>query len=191
MKATFLLIFGVAIVAIAAGCNTAPSATDLLPGPYGPPYLLISERLEDKVAERCYGILYGGVEPGEEVCFHVLVLSKARPWPQLSPEENAKEVMKLQRAGKGWDLLGTLRLGDEAHELTSTYCKGAAPTLRCEWAHVLAVRKEQVVLRITRTDHVSTSSLADANAKNPFKYFSESSFLQAEAILASWQTGGR
>lgn len=178
----FFLILVVAVGTLAVGCNTAPSASDLLPGPYGPPYLLISERLEDKVAERCYGILYGGVEPGEEVCFHVLLLSN---------ESDAKQVMKFQRGVKGWDFFRTIRLGDEAHEFTSTYCKGVAPTLKCKWEHVLSVRKGQAVLRIHRTDDGLASSQTDANTKNPFKFFRESSFLQAEAILASWQTGGR
>jgi len=171
-----ILGIGALLSTIVLGCNAAPSASTLLPDEYGPPYLLISERLDDMVAERCYGVLYGGVQTAGEVCYHVLVMLNS---------EDARGVIALQRGVKGWNLLGTPRLGEEAHEMTATYCTGDAPNLDCEWVHYLSVREGQAILMITRSDEGYATSMAEAESSVLFKFFSESAFLQAESILAS------
>ena len=167
-------------IAIIVGCDRGPSTMRLLPGPPGPPYLLLGERSEDKagyhIEESCYGILYGGVEPDGEVCFHIMI----------HPDVEDAELW-FNLGGRGlWVPLGSVPLGDEAKEYTSTRCTGAESNLQCEWTHVFSVRIGRTRLWIERSHHGYAETLAGAKSASNFSLESESARLQAAQIIASW-----
>ena len=191
MKKLLGLVLGIGFTIFVVGCNSSPPASDLLPGSPDPPssallpnlsdsrYLLKSERLDDHISERCYRISYGGTEQGDEVCINVIV------FPTLA---EAEQVFSVQRRIKGWELLGTPSIGDEAHEFTSIFCTGTAPRLQCGYSHYLSVRVDRVLLRILGKGEEFSTSLADARASAPFPFFSETANLQASAFLNSWSS---